>query len=44
MMDDDDRQALAQGAARLLAYGVMILAAAAFAGLALRLFQIVSGV
>jgi hypothetical protein len=48
MIDDDDRQAIGQGAVRLLAYGVLVLAGAATAGLAaglaVWLFQIVSGI
>ena len=44
MMDNDDTQAIATGAVRLAALVFLILVAATVAGLALRLFQIVSGV
>ncbi len=44
MIDDDDRQAIGQGVIRLAAFVLLVLVAAATAGFAVRLFQIVSGV
>ncbi len=44
MIDDDDRRAIGQGVVRIVAVVVTVFAAAATAGLALRLFQIVSGI
>ena len=44
MMDDEDRNAVGMGAIRLVAFMVCLIAGAIAAGLALRLFQIVSGI
>lgn len=44
MIDNEDRNAIGQGAVRLAALVFLILVAATVAGLALRLFQIVSGI
>ena len=44
MIDNDDRKAVGMGVIRLMAFVALVLAGAVTAGLALRLFQIVSGI
>ena len=44
MIDDEDRQAIVMGAVRVIAVAFLVVVGAIVAGVALRAFQIVSGV